>query len=135
MTLDLSASKSTRPSSGRRAMRRDPLHNREKILTVAAELMSQRGSNVPLAEIAEAAGVGVGTFYRGYPDRTAVRRACRGGTSRNGQSNPPPTTPNPHLKGTFRSDQTAHRQAGGRRTSHLLQYAVIPPDIMWLIGI
>jgi AcrR family transcriptional regulator len=56
----------------RRAVRRDALSNREKILTVAAELMAQRGRNVPLAEIAEAAGVGVGTFYRGWPDRTAL---------------------------------------------------------------
>ena len=43
----------------------DALYNREKILTVAAELMAQRGRNVPLADIADAAGVGVGTFYRG----------------------------------------------------------------------
>ena len=56
----------------RRAVRRDALSNREKILTVAAELMAQRGRNVPMAEIAEAAGVGVGTFYRGWPDRTAL---------------------------------------------------------------
>jgi AcrR family transcriptional regulator len=68
-------SKSTHPSPRRRAVRRDALLNREKILSVAAELMSQRGSNVPLAEIAEAAGVGVGTFYRGYPDRTALLHA------------------------------------------------------------
>ena len=58
-----------------RAVRRDALVNREKILTVAAELMARRGRNVPLAEIAEAAGVGVGTFYRGYPDRTALLHA------------------------------------------------------------
>ncbi len=56
----------------RRAVRRDALSNREKILVVAAELMAQRGRNVPLAEIAEAAGVGVGTLYRGWPDRTAL---------------------------------------------------------------
>jgi AcrR family transcriptional regulator len=59
----------------RRAVRRDALVNREKILTVAAELMARLGRNVPLAEIAEAAGVGVGTFYRGYPDRTALLHA------------------------------------------------------------
>jgi AcrR family transcriptional regulator len=53
-------------------VRRDALSNREKIVTVAAELMAQRGRNVPLAEIAEAAGVGVGTFYRKWPDRTAL---------------------------------------------------------------
>jgi AcrR family transcriptional regulator len=57
---------------GHRAARRDALFNREKILTVAAELMAQRGRNVPLAEIADMAGVGVGTFYRKWPDRTAL---------------------------------------------------------------
>jgi AcrR family transcriptional regulator len=56
----------------RRALRRDALSNREKILAVAAELMAQRGPSVPLAEIAEAAGVGVGTFYRSWSDRTAL---------------------------------------------------------------
>jgi AcrR family transcriptional regulator len=64
-----------RPRPASRAVRRDALLNREKILTVAAELMAQRGRNVPLADIAEAAGVGVGTFYRGYPDRTALLHA------------------------------------------------------------
>ena len=63
-----------RPAS-RRAVRRDAQVNREKILAVAAQLMAERGSNVPLAEIAEAAGVGVGTLYRGYPDRTALLHA------------------------------------------------------------
>jgi AcrR family transcriptional regulator len=63
------------PAPRRRAVRRDALVNREKILTVAAELMAQRGRNVPLAEIAAAAGVGVGTFYRGFPDRTALLHA------------------------------------------------------------
>jgi len=61
--------------SRQRAVRRDALLNREKILTVAAELMGQRGRNVPVAEIAEAAGVGIGTFYRGFPDRTALVHA------------------------------------------------------------
>lgn len=68
----------TRPSGDprrRRAVRRDALINREKILTVAAELMGQRGRNVALADIADAAGVGIGTFYRGYPDRTALLHA------------------------------------------------------------
>jgi AcrR family transcriptional regulator len=58
-----------------RGVRRDATLNRERILTVAAELMGRRGRNVPVAEIAEAAGVGVGTFYRGFPDRTALLHA------------------------------------------------------------
>jgi len=59
----------------RRAVRRDALVNREKILRAAAESMAQQGLNVPLADIAKAAGVGVGTFYRGFPDRTALLHA------------------------------------------------------------
>ncbi len=55
-----------------RAERRDAVENREKILRTAAELIARRGRNVPLTEIAEAAGVGVGTFYRGFPDRAAL---------------------------------------------------------------
>ncbi len=55
-----------------RAVRRDAIENREKILRTAAELMARRGHNVPLSEIADSAGVGVGTFYRGFPDRAAL---------------------------------------------------------------
>ena len=56
-------------------MRSDALFNREKILAAAAETLAARGQNVPLAEIAGAAGVGVGTLYRGFPDRTALMHA------------------------------------------------------------
>lgn len=55
-----------------RALRRDALENREKILRNAAILMTRRGRNVPLTEIANAAGVGVGTFYRSFPDRASL---------------------------------------------------------------
>lgn len=55
-----------------RSVRRDAAENREKILRSAAELMARSGHTVPLTEIAEAAGVGVGTFYRGFPDRAAL---------------------------------------------------------------
>jgi AcrR family transcriptional regulator len=55
-----------------RAFRRDAIENRERILRTAAQLMARRGHNVPLTEIAETAGVGVGTFYRGFPDRAAL---------------------------------------------------------------
>jgi AcrR family transcriptional regulator len=55
-----------------KAVRRDAIENREKILRTATELMARRGHNVPLTEIADSAGVGVGTFYRGFPDRDAL---------------------------------------------------------------
>jgi AcrR family transcriptional regulator len=64
------------PSSHRRrAVRSDALVNREKILAAAAETLAARGQNVPLAEIAGAAGVGVGTLYRSFPDRNALMHA------------------------------------------------------------
>jgi AcrR family transcriptional regulator len=55
-----------------RAERRDAVENREKILRTAADLIALRGQHVPLTEIADAAGVGVGTFYRAFPDRAAL---------------------------------------------------------------
>lgn len=55
-----------------RAERRDAVENREKILRTAADLIVVRGYQVPLSEIADAAGVGVGTFYRAFPDRAGL---------------------------------------------------------------
>ncbi|MGZ8177564.1 TetR/AcrR family transcriptional regulator [Williamsia sp. SKLECPSW1] len=55
-----------------RAERRDAVENREKILRTAADLIAVRGHTVPLSEIADAAGVGVGTFYRAFPDRAGL---------------------------------------------------------------
>jgi AcrR family transcriptional regulator len=55
-----------------RARRRDAVANRERIVEAAIELFVERGFAVPVTEIAEAAGVGVGTFYRSFPDRAAL---------------------------------------------------------------
>ncbi len=55
-----------------RPERRDAVANREKLLRTAADLFARRGLSVPLTEIADAAGVGVGTFYRRFPDRDAL---------------------------------------------------------------
>jgi AcrR family transcriptional regulator len=56
----------------RRALRRDARINRERILAATASTMAREGRNVPLATIAHVAGVGIGTFYRRYPDRAAL---------------------------------------------------------------
>jgi AcrR family transcriptional regulator len=69
---DIRSTPAGAPRSRSRAVRRDAIENREKILRTAAQLMARRGHNVPLTEIADTAGVGVGTFYRGFPDRTAL---------------------------------------------------------------
>lgn len=55
-----------------RQPRRDALRNRERVLDAATELVRRDGEKVPMAAIAERAGVGVGTLYRHFPDREAL---------------------------------------------------------------
>jgi AcrR family transcriptional regulator len=59
---------STEPA-GRRAPRSDAQANRERLLAAAAAQIKARGNSVPMAEIADRAGVGVGTLYRHFPTR------------------------------------------------------------------
>jgi AcrR family transcriptional regulator len=56
------------PSPARQP-RKDALRNRERILDAATELVRSAGEKVPMAQIAEHAGVGVGTVYRNFPTR------------------------------------------------------------------
>ena len=46
--------------------------NRERIVDAAVALFAERGFGVAVSEIADAAGVGIGTFYRSFPDRNAL---------------------------------------------------------------
>lgn len=59
------------PAAGcpRRPLRRDAERNRQRILTAAAEVFTERGLDVSLDEIAKHAGVGVGTVYRRFADK------------------------------------------------------------------
>lgn len=52
-----------------RKPRRDAVLNRERVLEAAVELVRRDGEKVPMALIAERAGVGVGTVYRHFPTR------------------------------------------------------------------
>ncbi|HEV2528850.1 MAG TPA: TetR/AcrR family transcriptional regulator [Thermomicrobiales bacterium] len=52
-----------------RQPRQDALRNRERILEAAVELVRRDGETVPMAQIAERAGVGVGTVYRHFATR------------------------------------------------------------------
>ena len=52
--------------------RADARANRRKLLDAAGALVAQRGIDVPLHDIAEHAGVGVGTLYRNFADRDAL---------------------------------------------------------------
>ncbi|MFG2944267.1 TetR/AcrR family transcriptional regulator [Streptomyces adustus] len=51
--------------------RRDALHNRERILTVAREALAA-SNTASLTAIAKDAGVGIGTLYRHFPTREAL---------------------------------------------------------------
>src|SRR5438309_11180038 len=50
-------------------LRADAERNRGRILDAAAELFAAKGLSVGLDEIAQHAGVGVGTAYRRFPDK------------------------------------------------------------------
>jgi AcrR family transcriptional regulator len=52
-----------------RQPRRDAAANRERVLDAATELVRRDGEKVPMAQIADRAGVGVGTIYRHFATR------------------------------------------------------------------
>ncbi len=53
-------------------LRADAARNRLRILAAARKLMAERGSAVEMVDIAEEAGVGVGTLYRRFPDKQVL---------------------------------------------------------------
>jgi AcrR family transcriptional regulator len=55
-----------------RPLRRDAQRNRERILAAARELFAERGIDATLDDVADRAGVGVGTVYRRYPNKDAL---------------------------------------------------------------
>ena len=57
------------PHPAARQPRKDALRNRERVLDAATELIRRDGEKVPIARIAEHAGVGVGTVYRHFATR------------------------------------------------------------------
>ncbi|MET7992900.1 helix-turn-helix domain-containing protein [Amycolatopsis sp. NPDC005232] len=56
-------------------LRADARRNRDQIIAAARTIFAEFGPEVPMEEIARAAGVGVGTLYRRFPDREALIRA------------------------------------------------------------
>jgi AcrR family transcriptional regulator len=58
-----------------RQLRRDAAANRERLLRAAAVAIRREGEKVPMATIADGAGVGIGTLYRHYPTRPALLEA------------------------------------------------------------
>jgi len=58
-------------------LRSDAMVNAERIMAAAIRSGLAEGKNVPLAQIAADAGVGVGTLYRRYPNRAALLEALQ----------------------------------------------------------
>jgi AcrR family transcriptional regulator len=63
------------PQTSERPLRRDAAANRERLLAAAAVAFRRDGERVPMATIADEAGVGIGTVYRHYPTRAALLAA------------------------------------------------------------
>src|ERR1700728_5125884 len=53
-------------------LRRDAERNRQRILAAAADVFTERGLDATLDEVAKAAGVGIGTVYRRFPDKETL---------------------------------------------------------------
>lgn len=60
------------PAETGRPLRADARRNRDALVAAAAEIFRTRGPDVPMLEVAEAAGVGVGTLYRNFPRRESL---------------------------------------------------------------
>jgi AcrR family transcriptional regulator len=66
------AQETSRGPAAQRPLRRDAERNRQRILAAAAQVFTERGLDATLDEVARAAGVGVGTVYRRFPDKEAL---------------------------------------------------------------
>jgi AcrR family transcriptional regulator len=62
----------THPPSPIRRKRKDAVQNRERIMDAARELFARRGFGATLDEVADRAGLGIGTVYRHFPNKSAV---------------------------------------------------------------
>ncbi len=66
-----------------RSPRRDAIANRERVVAAAERLFRERGVEaVRMDDIAAAAGVGKGTLYRGFADKSALVAAVLDGRER-----------------------------------------------------
>jgi len=56
-------------------MRKDARERRQRLIEVAATLLEKEGYDIAVERIAEAAGIGRGTVYRNFADRSALMLA------------------------------------------------------------
>nr|MBF0685387.1 helix-turn-helix transcriptional regulator [Pseudomonas sp.] len=57
-------------------LRADAQRNRDQILAAAEAVFREKGTGVPLDEVAKRAGVGIGTLYRRFPTREDLLAAA-----------------------------------------------------------
>src|SRR5579864_6410220 len=62
-----------------RPMRADARRNYEKLVAAALDVFTEGGGSAPLEDVAERAGVGIGTLYRHFPTRQALLEAVYAG--------------------------------------------------------
>ena len=67
MSSETSQAKPKPKASGKRA---DAQRNLDRLLRTALEVFAKSGVDAPVREIAEKAGVGIGTLYRHFPQRS-----------------------------------------------------------------
>jgi AcrR family transcriptional regulator len=60
---------------GGRPLRADAARNRDRLLAAASDVLTERGLDAPLEEIARRAGVSIGTLYNHFPSRDAFLAA------------------------------------------------------------
>src|ERR1700759_5188839 len=70
--MTLRTEETSHEGTSERPLRRDAERNRQRILAAAAEVFTERGLDATLDEVARAAGVGVGTVYRRFPDKESL---------------------------------------------------------------
>jgi AcrR family transcriptional regulator len=58
-----------------RQLRADARVNHDKLVAAARALFTEKSTSAPLEEVAERAGVGIGTLYRHFPTRQALLEA------------------------------------------------------------
>lgn len=62
----------TQAASPTRRKRKDAVQNRQRIMDAARELFARHGFGATLDEVADFAGLGIGTVYRHFPNKAAV---------------------------------------------------------------
>jgi AcrR family transcriptional regulator len=70
--MTVPADETSHDGTGDRPLRRDAERNRQRILAAAAQVFTERGLDATLDEVAKAAGVGIGTVYRRFPDKETL---------------------------------------------------------------